>query len=128
MQRYNDHSPTTFDHNIPLRGEQAEQNEWFIAPCSITRDSDSLSLSNWHTQEKALREVDTGADFETHRFGHWGPGWYEIALVRPGSACERVARELAARLDIYPVLDEMDWSERENEMGVERHEGHLRDS
>lgn len=116
LQVYKNHSPTPLDENIALTGGLSCQNEWLIAPCSITRDSDSLALSNWHAQEQALREVDTGADFDMHRFGHWGPGWYEIVLVRPGSACERVARELAASLKTYPVLDETDWSERENEM------------
>lgn len=116
LKRYNEHQPTVFDNHLPLPDDYMHQEKWFIAPCSRTRDSDSLAVSNWECQRKALDEVDTGGDFEVHRFGHWGPGWYEIALVRPGSACERVARELAASLESYPVLNEMDWSERENEM------------
>lgn len=120
LQRYKDHAPTQFDRNVALRGEQAEQNEWFVAPCSLTRDSDSLAWSNWEYQRKALEAVDTVEDLALYGFGHWGPGWYEIALVRPGSECERVARELAARLESYPVLDESDWSEREQEMAWNR--------
>lgn len=125
LRRYKDHKPTQFDHNIALRGEQAEQDEWFIAPCSRTRDSDSLALSNWNAQMAALdaamlrtygtHESPVPCDREVHRFGHWGPGWYEIVLVRPGSECHKVAAELACALEGYPVLDDSDFSDREHE-------------
>lgn len=53
------------------------------------------------------------SDYETHRFGHWGPGWFEIIVVRPGSACHREAQAIAAAVSDYPVLDESDLSQRE---------------
>lgn len=58
------------------------------------------------------------SDFETHRFGHWGPGWIEIIVVRPGSACHREAQAIAAAVSDYPVLDEHDYSEREHEASL----------
>ncbi len=118
LKRYSDHTPTAFDSHLRLPDGCEHQEQWFIAPCSITRDSDSLALSNWGAQLKALKEVAVGdeGDFEVHRFGHWGPGWYEIVLVRPGSECHKVAAELACALESYAVLDELDWSEREQEM------------
>lgn len=58
------------------------------------------------------------SDFETHRFGHWGPGWFEILVVRPGSACHREAQRIAAALDSYPVLNEEDFSSRSHEASL----------
>lgn len=59
------------------------------------------------------------SDFETHRFGHWGPGWFEVIVVRPESACHREAQAIAAALSDYPVLDESDYSRREYESQCE---------
>lgn len=64
--------------------------------------------------ERLETALDT-SDFETHRFGHWGPGWFEIIVVRPGSACHREAQAIAAAVSNYPVLDESDYCEREHE-------------
>lgn len=53
-------------------------------------------------------------DYTVKSFGHWAT-YYDIVTFRPGSACHRVAIELAKRLDCYPILDEDDVSERESE-------------
>lgn len=58
------------------------------------------------------------SDYETHRFGHWGPGWFEVIAVRPGSACHREAQAIAAALSDYPVLDESDYMSRERESSM----------
>lgn len=66
-----------------------------------------------------LESLSLCSDFETHRFGHWGPGWVEIIVVRPGSACHREAQAIAAAVSDYPVLDESDYSRREYESQCE---------
>jgi hypothetical protein len=48
---------------------------------------------------------------EVHRFGHWGPGWFEIILVHPDRETE--IDELEGSLENYPVLDDEDYSRRE---------------
>jgi hypothetical protein len=108
MKQYKDFQPTGFDcKGLGLPDRQ----DWFVAPVSQTRDSGSLDQSNFAA---ALRIL--GGESETcevHRFGHWGPGWYEIIIVSP----ERLAEleELEGSLEDYPVLDESDLSTREHE-------------
>jgi hypothetical protein len=53
---------------------------------------------------------------EVHRFGHWGPGWFEIIIVNPCDADKRgIAEGIEAILEEYSILDESKWSEMEYE-------------
>lgn len=111
MQRYSAHQPTAFD---PSGAFLPERQDWLVAPVSQTRDSGPLAQSNFATFLEALEgESDT---VEVHRFGHWGPGWYEIILIDP-SDLERVAaaERMEEALADYPVLDDEDFSRREYE-------------
>ena len=109
MKRYGDWAPTQFD----IKGLALEdQQDWLVCPCLRTRDSDCLEESNWAAQDTAIPESD---NCENHAFNHWGPGWFEIKIVRPGSPEETIARDLEASLENYPVLDEEDHSNREQE-------------
>jgi hypothetical protein len=103
LQTFSGFRPTRFDAHISIPGLE----DWLVAPCSQTRDSGCLERSNFANQLQALSSAaDTTEDYETHTFGHWAIGWFEIALVRPGSKCEQVAREIKVSLDNYPILDE----------------------
>lgn len=47
---------------------------------------------------------------------HWAVGWVEwIAIHESDEKALRIADHNRERLDDYPVLDENDWSEREQE-------------
>lgn len=108
MKQYKDFQPTGFDcKGLGL----PDQQDWYVAPVSQTRDSGCIDQSNFAAALKIL-----GGESETcevHRFGHWGPGWYEIIIVSP----ERLAEleELESTLEDCCVLDDSDLSERENE-------------
>lgn len=102
LQRYGDWAPTPFDSPQYLEDRDA----WLVAPVILTRDSGPLERSNWETVRRDILAADAGEDVETHRFGHWGPGWFEVVLVRPGTPAEAVARDWAARLKDYAVADE----------------------
>ena len=111
MIRYSEFRPTQFDSKgLGLEDRQ----DWLVVGISRNRDSSVLDESNWECALEALAEVasDTEETYETHRFGHWGPGWFELILVKPGSAAEKCAEELEAALADYPILDEDDYSER----------------
>ena len=96
--QYRDHTPTAFDHHCPLE----DRENWLLAPVSQTRDSDPLNRSNFEVVLAALGgESET---LEVHRFGHWGPGWYELILVHPSRESEVLAWE--EKLSDYPVADE----------------------
>jgi len=111
MTRYKDYAPTPMD---PAGLNLPDRQDWIVAPCSITRDSEALSRSNWEVMCRGLLELDPGHnDHEIHRFGHWGPGWFEIVLVRPNTPASRNATEAMCSLSDYPILDEMHFSELE---------------
>ena len=108
MELYKNFAPTACDStglNLP------DQQHWYLAPVSITRDSNELSQSNFQTTLDML-----GGESETvqvHRFGHWGPGWFEIILIKPDSPAESIGNEIEDKLADYPVLDQEDYSQRE---------------
>lgn len=111
MKTYAEFRPTQFDSRglgLP------EQQDWLVAPCGTNRDAGALTRSNFKCQLKALGgESET---VEVHRFGHWGPGWFEIVLIDPKDA-ERVkiAESIESALEDYPVLDDMDFSQEEHD-------------
>jgi len=111
MQTYAKFSPTPFDSAGAFLDDR---DAWLVVPVSETRDSGPYARSNFATAEAMLSAVDAdGNDHERHCFSHWGPGWFQILIVRPGSAAAVVASDIAARLAGYPLLDEDDASERE---------------
>jgi hypothetical protein len=112
MLTYHEFSPTSLDaKGLGLPDLQ----DWLVAPVSRTRDSGVLAKSNWDVVLKDLEEHDTGEDLEVHRFGHWGPGWFEIILIRPESKCAQVAEEWEGVLANYPVACDEDFSQKEQE-------------
>ena len=116
MQLYKDFSPTGFDS----KGSFLEdRGEWLVVPVGQTRDSGPLEQSNFEQSWEAIQQQDDGESCERHRFGHWGPGWFEIIIVRPGSLCAKEAEHIEASLSDYPVLDEEDFSRREWEAAEE---------
>jgi hypothetical protein len=112
LTRYADFRPTPHDTagmNLP------DRQDWYVAPCGHTRDSGVLEESNFACAATRLEASGATEDVEVHRFGHWGPGWFEIIIVRPDSPAYVEACEIADELESYPVLDEDDLSEREGE-------------
>lgn len=110
MIPYRKFRPTQFDtEGLGLDDRQ----DWLVIEAvGQTRDSDVRARVNFECALKMLGgESD---DVEVHRFGHWGPGWFEIVLVRPKSSSENIAREIEAALADYPSLDDMALSEAEH--------------
>jgi len=113
MQRYRDFRPTGFDAKGAFLDD--DRQDWIVAPVSQTRDSGPINQSNFASAQSILD--DAKAEYEIHRFGHWGPGWFEIILVNP--AFETVVEDIESSLENYPVLDEDDLSQRERELANE---------
>lgn len=115
MMPYSKFRPTGFDtQGLGLEDKQ----DWLVIE-AIGRDRDSgvLATSNWESALKCLRKHSRA--FEVHRFGHWACGWLEIVIVKPGSKAEDIGREIEKALENYPILNEMDHSEREYEAASE---------
>ena len=122
MQTYAEYRPTGFDRrglNARNMGpdEDEDRSAWLVLPVVQTRDSGPLDRSNFRS---AVRELGgEGEDVEVHRFGHWGPGWFEIVIVRPDTAAASTAEEIAGALEDYPIVDEDDHSALECETACE---------
>ena len=124
LQQYNNFAPTGFDREGRYTSLGEERGEWFVAPVGQNRDSGIRQQSNFAVCERELEKLDPdGETWEVHRFGHWGPGWYEIILVAPESTAFNLCIEFASCLDNYPILDDSDLSEREYEAAASYWEG-----
>lgn len=111
MKTYSEFRPSQFDsRGLGLDSRQ----HWLVAPVSQTRDSGPLDRSNFRVALASLGgESET---VEVHRFGHWGPGWFEIIVIDPADEARIADAEgMEAALSDYPVLNEMDFSELEQE-------------
>ena len=93
------------------------QESWRVLPVMRTRDSGPLDVSNFEAATKMLD--DAGADYDTHRYGHWGPGWFEVIAVEPTRKGLAVAGEIACALEDCPILDEDGHSRAELEAAWE---------
>lgn len=110
MQTYSEFQPTGFD---PRGAFLPDRQDWLVVPVSITRDTSEggLSYSNFQVALEMLNgESET---VQVHRFGHWGPGWFEIIIVDPNSEQAQIAHDIERALEDYPVLDEEDYSQRQ---------------
>lgn len=89
--------------------EKARLGDWLLI-AGRTRDSDALAESNFAAVLRTLGgESET---VEVLRFHHWACGWVEEIAVHPSRRAEVEA--IAERLEDYPVLDEDDFSARED--------------
>jgi hypothetical protein len=83
----------------------------------VHRDCDALDRSNARVLQRLLAEVDpdqTGWDIM--HCSHWAVGWYDHLIVDPRHAgVMKVLTDAKEAMDIYPALDEMDWSDLECE-------------
>ncbi len=90
-------------------GDDSDYQDWY-GVLGRSRDSECWEESNF---EVGLKEL--GGESLTvmvQRYAHWAVGWIEEIYVKPGSAEETIAREIEARLENYPILDEEDYSEK----------------
>ena len=112
MQKYKNFAPTGFD---PRGAFLPDQQEWLVLPVSRNRDTGAFEESNFETALKWLGGERQNI-CEVHRFGHWGPGWFEIIIVNPKAGkTVKIAESIATSIADYPILDDMDFSERELE-------------
>lgn len=95
---------------------------FYVAPIARNRDSGALEESNWASQLELLskHKADVpGEDIYSPIVvseNHWAVGWVEwVAIHESNSAAIAEAERIAERLENYPVLNEEDWSRREDE-------------
>lgn len=104
-------NPSGFDSLANYMGEIPDF-EW-LCVMTRSRDSDCLTESNWRT---ALNMLGGESDnVRVDRFGHWACGWWESLSVKDGSPAHAIGEGIKDKIDSYPVLDEEDFCELENE-------------
>ena len=108
MVPYSEWRPTGFD---PAGAFLDDRQDWLVLGLMQTRDSGPLDKSNFAAALAILG--GEGDECEVHRFGHWGPGWFEVIIVKPGTDVFDKAEDIERSLADYPVLDEEDHSSRE---------------
>jgi hypothetical protein len=108
---------------LPSDYSGAHWDGYYVAPVSRNRDSDILTESNWKAQWADLEPLRADVDCDDIQSpkivleSHWAVGWVEwVAIHESNAEALRVADELAASLESYPVLDEeshsrMEWEE-----------------
>lgn len=107
--KYQEFRPTGFD---PRGLGLPDRQDWRVLEVFRNRDSSLLGESNFEIACNILGE-ESEDSYEVHRFGHWGPGWFEIILVNPENAQTMAAAdEIERALADYPVLDDGDYSRR----------------
>lgn len=117
MTPYHEFQPTSFDPK-GLNADRHNIGDFLVFPVTQTRDSTILDRSNFAVALEALG--GESPDVQVHRFGHWGPGWFELILINPTNADKiTIAESLEASLSDYPVLDEMDYYTRRDEAASE---------
>lgn len=88
-----------------------ERGDWLIA-YAIHRDSGTLERSNWTAFLETLG--GEGGTIAIERSSHWAVGWVDYLVIDPSDKAKvELAESLRARLEDYPVLDEMEWSKLE---------------
>jgi hypothetical protein len=105
-------NPSGLDSMANYLGEIPDP-QWLVV-MTRNRDSDILTESNWDT---ALTELggELENEVEIFRFGHWACGWWEVLCVRDKGTKHNIGQDIVDRIESYPVLDEDDYSQRENE-------------
>jgi hypothetical protein len=113
MQTYSEFRPSQYD----VKGLGLEdRQDWLVPDVFQNRDSPFWQEANFEAFKRELERIDPEhTDWELHRFGHWGNGWFELFIVRAGSEAAKKAEKMADALSDYPILDEHLHSEYEEQ-------------
>lgn len=103
-------SPSAFDSLRNYLGDIPDA-EWMCL-LGQNRDSDCLTRSNFRSALKALGG-EANENVRVFRFGHWACGWVEYLAVKGDRI--PLAEEIEKAVEDYPVVDEEDFSNLEQE-------------
>lgn len=114
MEKYKNWSPTQFDCK-GLNADRFDIGEWYVLPVMQNRDSGILTRCNFNCAIEILG-TEENEFIQVHRFNHWANGWFEIILISPDDIKTlEIAEEIISSLSNYPILDEMKYSQMEND-------------
>lgn len=90
---------------------------WYCGP-SESRDAEIMEISNFQAALDMLGGEVKG-QVEIREVSHWACGWYKQIMVHKDAPQVSKLEEIRASLENYPLLDEDDFSERENKYHAE---------
>jgi hypothetical protein len=89
---------------------------YYSAGFGRSRESDCLEESNFATALAELGGEDADKTVVVVCESHWAVGWVEwIAIHQDNEVALKIADDLRDRLEDYPVLDDQDYSQREDD-------------
>lgn len=89
---------------------------YYSAGIGQSRDSDALERSNFQCMLKALGGEDIEETIVIVRESHWAVGWVEwIGIHQDNERALRIADKIKGELADYLVIDELHWSELEQD-------------
>ena len=105
------------------RNEVEDPEAFAHVSLGMSRDASALEQSNHRTAVRMLEATDPdGKDWSAQNQGHWAVGWIEVFVIRCLDAktgeptpAWLLWTEIQCSLDDYPILDEEDHSELEQE-------------
>ena len=107
--------PSAFDSFANYVGD-IPSGEWACL-LTRTRDSQTLTESNWRVALKMLG--GESEEVEVHRFGHWACGWWEAIAIKKDTNAYKKALEIEKSLEDYPLLDDEDYIELQDDQAQE---------
>lgn len=117
LEKWNELDPATGTINYIGK----DFSDYFVFPIIKTRDCDFLTESNFEILSKEMLPLSKELDNEEEsvfvaRMNHWACGFYEILLIHESDtkALDK-AKKLVKELNDYPVLDEQDYSDKQND-------------
>ena len=114
--RYEQMTSKALDGYNNFLGDDTDYRDWF-GIVGQSRDSGARERSNFRV---ALQMLGGESDnVRVERYGHWAVGWIEEVYIRPNTKEYAIACEIETALSDYPVLDESDFSNEEQEEAME---------
>jgi hypothetical protein len=104
--------PSGFDSLKNFLGDIGETSG-FDCLLTQTRDSGCLETSNFRSALALLGGESEAV--QVFRYGHWACGWWEALAVKQGTEAHVKALAIEADMADYPVIDEDDFSNLEQE-------------
>lgn len=97
-----------------------DRDNWYVLPMSLSLDSGILQESNFDEALQRLGidpdDIEDTDNVELHYFSHWFCGNFSLLLINPDDIeTVKIAAGIEQDLKEYPILNETDFSERENQ-------------
>lgn len=107
---YRNWSPTPYDQKGVFMNDNDSRLDWGVLMIHTPKTATLLDESNWETAQKRLKNHS----FEIISVGHWATD-IDILLFDPKSSAGEIALHILSELEAYPILDDIHYSNKQDE-------------